>query len=162
VRSDGVLDWLRLVTDPLAVDDRVVAVARDGRADRPGADVSKVARLCMIAVGWRTGDVSIHDQFVAAEPDLSDRAELVRSAIDWLRAHPDVIQHWAWYSEDKRASPSPYLQLGAPDELGPHEVGFYDARAGRLDVVRHRDAAEACADFLYREAVWQIRRARAT
>jgi hypothetical protein len=46
------------------------------------------------------------------------------------------------------------------DATVPLEVGFYDPDLGRLDVRRHVDATEACADFIYREASWVLRRER--
>jgi len=42
--------------------------------------------------------------------------------------------------------------------ITPLEVGFY--HAGYLDIVSHADPIAACTDFIYREAVWVLRRKR--
>ena len=45
------------------------------------------------------------------------------------------------------------------------EVGFFevlDGRGPRQDVRRHEDAAEACADVIYREAAWVLEGRRAS
>lgn len=111
--------------------------------DEPGW----VDQLCGIAAEWREGTLSIRERFERAAPDLDDPAIL-----DYLRRRlgrdSDLVDAWQSYSDDKRSSPSPYL-----DGL---EVGFYDA--GRGDVSRHDHPVDACADFIHREARWVLAR----
>lgn len=60
---------------------------------------------------------------------------------------------WQAYSDDQRGTPSSYLR--------GLEVGFADIEERKLvrrAVVRHRDQAAACADFIRREAAWVLDR----
>ncbi len=117
----------------------------------------------MIAAVWRTTGASIRELFLSADPDLTERTSFLKAVASWLRARPDVIEQWSGYSDDKRSSPSPYFRFdGGRDEHATHEVGFFDAHEGYLDVRQYVDAAAACADFLYREATWALRRERVT
>jgi hypothetical protein len=117
-----------------------------------------VEQLCAIASIWKRVDASIMQLFEAAAPDLSERSEFLAAVTEWLRKHPGLVEQWYGYSLDKRGSPSPYLEA---DRTGvPLEVGFYDTTLGRLDVTHHVDTTEACADFIYREASWVLRRER--
>jgi hypothetical protein len=114
-----------------------------------------VEPLCRIALNWRTGDLSIRDHFRNALPDLghSHFTAFVRAH---LRHRPALIKAWEDYSADKRGSPSPFLS--------DRTVGFFEVLEGKAqskDVRQYRDRANACADFIYREAVWVLERRRA-
>jgi hypothetical protein len=122
-----------------------------------------VERTCTVASLRNSGDLSIRKLFESADPVLSSRHEFLRAATDWFGAHPAEVEHWLDYSADKRSSPSPYLrpvprQPDQADEPYGYEVGFFDKMLGHLDVIHHVDAAEAAADFLYREATWVLQR----
>jgi len=109
-----------------------------------------VEPLCQIALNWKKGDRSIVQHFGNASPDLSDKRfpALVRA---YLSHHPALINAWQGYSEDKRTSPSPYLD--------GRTVGFFEVLDGKVrhrDVRRYRDRASACADFIFREALWVL------
>src|ERR1700737_1707173 len=92
-----------------------------------------VGPLCQIALNWKKGDRSIVQHFGNASPDLSDKRfpALVRA---YLSHHPALINAWQGYSEDKRTSPSPYLDR--------RPVGFFEgvewerAAPGRAPVSR--------------------------
>jgi len=117
--------------------------------------VDWVARLCSVASMRATADLSISELFQVAAPELGDRAVFLSSTTRWLRDHPALVEDWQAYSDDRRASPAPYLHLEDPPT--PHAVGFYKTD-GAVDVAHYRDAAHACADYLYREACWILRR----
>lgn len=113
----------------------------------------------MIAAVWRTTGASIRESFLSVDPDLTERTSFLDAVASWLRARPDIIERWLGYSDDKRCSPSPYFRFrGGRDEHAMYEVGTFDAHEGYLDVRQYADAAAACADFLYREATWVLRR----
>jgi hypothetical protein len=105
-----------------------------------------VESLVTIAKRFREGGKTIRRLFEEANPDLSDRSSFEWAVEQRLRHRSDLVDAWQGYSRDKRTSDSPYL-----DGV---EVGFYDR--GRRDVVRHRDEASACADFLFRETSWVL------
>lgn len=109
-----------------------------------------VEALIRIPEQYRSGEASIRDLFTEAAPDLSDANAFIVDVVARLRAEPTLIDRWQNYSYDKRSSPSPYLE-GC-------EVGFYDA--GSRDVTKHEEAAEACGEFIFREANWVLNRAR--
>ena len=75
----------------------------------------------------------------------------------WLQQHPELIDQWRGYSVDKRTGSGPYFGRDA----APLEVGFYSPDLGAVDIRQHADAGEACADFIYREASWVLRREHA-
>ena len=118
-----------------------------------------VEPTCTIASVWQTSGASLLELFRSAEPALADRRTFIEAVVDWLGTHMHVIEQWSAYSDDKRTSPSPYFHR-PQDGHTVCEVGFFDAGDGRMDVRQHSDAAMACADFLYREATWVLRRER--
>jgi hypothetical protein len=113
-----------------------------------------VKPLCDIALNWKKGSLSIRQHFQNASPDLSDGR--FRAFVGAHLSHrPALITAWQGYSEDKRTSPSPYLD--------GRKVGFFEVsdREGRRKHVRqYRDRATACADFIYREAMWVLENRR--
>ena len=108
--------------------------------------------LCRLPLAFKAGSVPIRQLFGESAPDLSDEAEFVARVHDYMAVRPELVDAWQTYSYDKRSSPSPYL-----DGI---EVGFFDGerRAIRL----HHDAVHACADFIYREAMWVLERRQAS
>ena len=109
--------------------------------------------LCQIARVWKTRDASVRDLFTGAAPDLSDGASFTTFVYARLRSSHELLDAWQGYSWDKRTAPSPYIN--------GTEVGFFDGTR-KEDMRIHENAAEACADFIYREAVWVIEGRRAT
>jgi hypothetical protein len=75
-------------------------------------------------------------------------AELRERLLSVLEVRPDLVELWQGWSQDKRWSPSPYL-----DGL---EVGHYDS--GRQHVRTHPTPAAACADFVLAEVRWIVER----
>jgi hypothetical protein len=108
-----------------------------------------VEAVCGLPLVYGRGGRSIRQHFEPAGAHLGDRTAFLGAVGGWLRGHPEVIGAWQGYSEDKRAA-GPYL------DLNRLEVGLYDASAGYRDVRAHTDAVDACADFIYREAVWVL------
>ena len=104
----------------------------------------------MIARRWREPGSTVRGLFSEADPDLSDQSSFVRLVRAHLERDPELVRAWQSYSWDKRGSPSPYLDEG--------QVGFFDGE--RRDVAEYDDPAAACADFLFREATWVLRRER--
>jgi hypothetical protein len=109
---------------------------------------------------WRSGNRSILELFREAAPPLDDREQFLASVLAFLRDRPELAEQWLLYSLDKRTSPSPYMSTRGGEAATIWEVGFYDA--GDRDVAQHPDGVTACADFLYREAMWVLRRERTT
>ena len=112
-----------------------------------------VEPLCRIAQQWRTSGLSIREHFEAVQPNLGDGTRAVGMIRQQLSQAPDLIEAWQQYSWDKRTTPGHYL-----DGL---EVGFFTTDGLREDVQLHDEPADACADFVYREAVWVLDRHRA-
>jgi hypothetical protein len=101
---------------------------------------------------YRTGDTSIRDLFQRAGPEFDDPhfLELVDQR---LEGEPELVTAWQQYSHDKRGTPSPYL-----DGL---EVGFVEVIDGHAEargVHSFETSHEACASFVFREALWVLQR----
>jgi hypothetical protein len=116
--------------------------------------------VCGLALFFRTGDKSIRQLFEPAWPHLDDRDAFLAVVSERLRQYPGLIDAWVGYCEDKRTDRGPYLRVNLV------EVGFHDSSVREIgaqhQVVRlHRDPVAACADFIYREAVWVLTGVRA-
>jgi hypothetical protein len=119
-----------------------------------------VELICCVPLGFRTGEKSIRQLFEPALAHLDDRATFLAAINRWLREHPDLIHAWEAYCTDKRTGRGPCFDLNSV------AVTFYDSSAGATaaphrDKRLHTDPAKACADFIYREAAWVLRGARA-
>lgn len=113
-----------------------------------------VGALCRLPLTFRAGGATIMKLFEPARPCLTDRSGFLNAVTDQLRTDVHLIDAWHGYSLNKRTSRGPYFGHQAE----PLEVGFYDS--GFHDVQIHADPAAACADFIYREAVWVLTRER--
>ena len=113
-----------------------------------------VEAICDLALVFRTGEKSIQQLFEPALIHLDDRAAFLAAVSERLRERPRLIDAWQEYSWAKRTGRGPYF------EQTLLEVGFYDKSSGRHDVRLHADPAEACADFICREATWVLRGVR--
>lgn len=123
----------------------------------------RLEELCSIAVRYAHSDKSIRQLFESAVRTPVPRSEFIDALVEWFGRHPDDVNHWLNYSEDKRSSPTPYvLRPSARDERQLYEVGFYDPDLGYTDISRYPDGAHAVADFLHREVNWVLRRQRVT
>jgi hypothetical protein len=116
-----------------------------------------VEDVCLTVVNHPDPDErsSIHDLFRRASPDLSDKARFINLISEWLGRHPEMIVQWSGFSSDTRATAWPYFSL---DGL---EVGFYSTIDGgfqRSNVLKWKNAADACADYLYRAFKWVLER----
>ena len=104
--------------------------------------------VCQVCRTWKLDGATLQGAFEAAAPDLSDPDRFVALVTARLRHDPALIAEWQIYSGDKRVSRGPFL--------AGLTVGNFDgsARDGErvTDRRTHDDAAEACADFLLREA----------
>jgi hypothetical protein len=121
----------------------------------PQVDPPWLESLCRIPLSSRRSSLSIHDLFERAGPDLGNPrfVALVRAQ---LSKDPALVRAWQEYSYDKRGSPSPYMD--------GTEVGFFEVDDGRtrsVDVRHYDNPVDACADFVFREAVWVLEKRRA-
>jgi hypothetical protein len=104
-----------------------------------------IARVCALPVEYEAReDVSIF-RLVEESGYVSARATLTVDVVsEYLREHPDLIEAWLGYSEDKRTSSGWYItrRSGAAFEIG------YFPQGERISVA---DPARACAEFVVRE-----------
>jgi len=113
-----------------------------------------VEDVCRIPEGFNERLLTRRSLFSVAVDHLGDRVEFVAVVANQLERTPHLVDAWRWYSLDRRGSGGPYFGT----EANPLEVGRYRADDGASEAVQHLSAADACADFIYREAVWVIRR----
>lgn len=109
-----------------------------------------VRALCEVPRRVRRENRSLLDCIVDARPPLSDIDGETAAIERHLRKHPALVVDWQDESDGTRGSPNHYLK-GC-------EVGFYDS--GFHDQTVHSDEVAACADFVYRKAVWVLARRR--
>lgn len=119
-------------------------------ATGPEGDPAWLEPLRRIPREYRGGTLSVRQLFARAAAATRDSGflSLIRSR---LSSDPDLIRAWQEYSHDKRTAPSPYLEKC--------EVGFAEIVDGKLsliDIRRYENPVDACADFIYREAVWVL------
>ena len=84
-----------------------------------------------------TGYFEIHDE-VSSE---RIHEELIQ--------HPECVDEWMSYSEDKRSSSGWYLKQKDRDT---YVVGFYNGKGGKNAQIRYADRIDACAAFIKHEA----------
>lgn len=65
-----------------------------------------------------------------------------------LKRHPEYIDDWVAYSEDKRASTGWYIKRA---EMKLDIVGFYSDQVGRRRDTTYLDPIAACAAFIKHE-----------
>lgn len=109
-----------------------------------------VASLCDVPRRMRRENRSLLDCVRDAAPDLTDDDLAIGAIERHLRSNPELVADWQRESDGTRGSPNHYVN--------GTEVGFYDA--GFHDQMRHEDEVNACADFVYRKAVWVLDRRR--
>jgi len=120
----------------------------------PSGGPSWIEPLCRIAASYRNEGCSIRELFERAAPDLED-PRFVEVVARRLEREPVLVESWQQYSENKRGTPSPYLQ--------GTEVGFVDVADGKVEtrvVGRFDSAIDACSTFIWHEAAWVLERRR--
>ncbi len=111
-----------------------------------------VEAICRIAKSWRSGGLSVREHFQRAAPDMGDKTHFVAVVRRYLRSQPELAHAWQDYVNDKRGTPSPYI------DLRTNEVGWMNTQGQREDVSRYQDAIDATAQFIWREANWVLLR----
>ena len=102
------------------------------------------ARICDIPAVFRRGERSVHEVVRASGyPDFRGRFA-ARELADYLRAHPEVIESWVAYSQDKRTSEGWYLRP-------PYSIGRVTRAPPPMREVQHVDLGAACAAFIIAE-----------
>lgn len=104
-----------------------------------------VTRVCDLPVQFKArGTVSVLD-LVDESGYRADPASLTVDAVcAHLRGHPDLVDAWLAYSEDKRTSAGWYVTQRSGDTF---EVGHYP-EGDRISVT---GPVSACAEFIVRE-----------
>jgi hypothetical protein len=64
-----------------------------------------------------------------------------------LRAHPDMVDEWIRFSEDKRTNAGWYFR---PTDRG-YQVGYFSRAQSCIKSTEYRDRTEACAVFIKNE-----------
>jgi hypothetical protein len=112
-----------------------------------------VEMTCALPLVYRTGEKSIRQHFEPVAAHLDDRSAFLAAVGAWLRRHPDLIDAWHQYCEDKRTT-------GLYFSAKSLEVGVYEVATGHSEISAHDDPVDACADFIYREAISVLRGVR--
>jgi hypothetical protein len=104
-----------------------------------------IARICALPVQFKArGDVSVL-QLVEESGYRNAPSELVAElVVRHLSEHPELIEAWFGYSEDKRTSSGWYLVQRSGDTF---EIGYFPK--GEQMLIKGR--AQACAEFIVRE-----------
>ncbi len=69
----------------------------------------------------------------------------IESICEELSKHPECIDKWIQYSEDKRCSSGYYLK----EEEGNYIVGYYNEKTKKENIpVRYANRVKACARFI--------------
>ena len=93
------------------------------------------------------GDVSFHALLRESGYNRQHAAVDVSMIEIALRADPEFVRDWLWYSENKRSSPGWFLRVA---ESGGWEVGYVD-RGECENVSFDQDDVVACAIFIKKE-----------
>jgi hypothetical protein len=102
------------------------------------------AAICRIPIELRRTDTSLRDT-VRASGYAALRGEFsARSLADYLRQHPEFVEEWATYSEDKRGGTSWYFR-------SPASVGRISQEPPPMRELHYPDPAAACAAFMIAE-----------
>lgn len=89
----------------------------------------------------------IHDLIVdmgCTTMSLKTPAAVIRQI---LVQHPDYVDEWLLYSENKRTDSGWYVVV----ESGRYEVGYYSIETGRRVEAIYHDKTDACAAFIEHE-----------
>src|SRR4051812_6002296 len=104
-----------------------------------------VARICDLPLQFKArGKVSLVELVHESGYQADQEALTVDAVSERLRGHPDLIDAWLGYSEDKRTSSGWYVTQRSGDAF---EVGHYP-KGDRISVTGR---ASACAESIVRE-----------
>jgi hypothetical protein len=102
-----------------------------------------VATICALPVQFKEGNLSIW-QLVKKSGYRDDPSSLTVDAVaTHLREHPELIDAWLGYSQDKRCS-GWFVRQSA---VNTYEVGYVPGG----ERISMSDPARACAEFIVRE-----------
>jgi hypothetical protein len=104
-------------------------------------------RIINIPKKFKTANASIHSLLKYSgyfETHDLVTAEAIREA---LLEHPDYVDDWIQYSEDKRCSSGWFFRQKGPG----YEVGFFSSKDGYSQSTMYSDRLEACAAFIKKE-----------
>lgn len=106
--------------------------------------MERFTRVCAIPDDFRRGKGSLVD-IVRASGYAEIRGEFAtRELAEYLRRHPDVVDAWVGYSQDKRTTHGWYLRP-------PCSVGRSTAEPPLAREHKYVDLAAACAAFIVAE-----------
>jgi hypothetical protein len=110
---------------------------------------SVTQRVCEIPKDFHSGGNKSVYRLLKESGYFENRDVLTREAVaEYLRTHPKLIVAWKQYSEDKRTSRGWYFTTDESDV----EVGYFHARRGFSGVQRYGSRAEACTEYILKEA----------
>ena len=103
-----------------------------------------VAKVCAIpAVFRKDPDTTLRSLMEASGYEHAREKVTVAELQRHLSSHPELVEAWQRYSEDKRVESGWYLEGLV--------VGYYEPGKGMGRKERHPDAAGACAAFVKKE-----------
>ena len=107
-------------------------------------EAERFAAVCRIPLEFKRTSASVRD-IVRASEYASLRGDLPpRELADYLRQHPELVEAWAAYSEDKRAGEGWYFRR-------PASVGRITRQPPPVRELHYPDPAVACAAFIIGE-----------
>jgi hypothetical protein len=111
---------------------------------------SVVEAVCRLPIDFRSLRKFSEVELLRESGYLSARAAVTLELLaDCLANHPDWCDAWFGWSDDKRSSPSWWLDGTGPSE---YRVGYYDPSLERqAEPMLFNDRARACAEFVSRE-----------
>jgi hypothetical protein len=113
-----------------------------------------VDRVCRLSIDFYSGSKSmvelVSDSGIEADPSRL----AVANMIGYITTHPEVVESWLRWSENKRVTSGWYFSRNG----GRFEVGFFPDG----DVLIFSDPSLACAEFVVREVktLMDLRRAK--
>jgi hypothetical protein len=108
---------------------------------------AELREICSLPAAYRESGLSWR-ALVGCSPYVSNRDTLNEDLLaSFLSTHPELVELWLAWSEDKRSTPSPFLRRsGSRYELG------YVERGGRFRPSEFFDEpARPCARFILQE-----------
>jgi hypothetical protein len=116
-------------------------------ASRATVDGDVIARVCTMAERYYRGEAAQQELAFESGFLLHRKRVTVDAVRRWLRTHPDTIQWWERWSEDKRTASGWYFVRRPLFS----ECGWYETPRGKRHVRHFMSASAACAYFVVRE-----------
>ena len=107
-----------------------------------------IAKVCAIPSDFRRNDATIRSLAEASGYEPARDAVTVETLQTHLKAHPDQVEAWLAYSEDKRVESGWYLETRPARGF---VLGYYQSGKGMGRQEHFPDAARACAEFIKKE-----------